>query len=149
MNKRGRLIVVEGMTAAGKTSYIDYLRRIRPDARYLAQPTKQWKEDKRVQLLLNGTPPAGFREMEEIDLAIETRYRQQEQEIRPALRDGVDVIVHRYLYSLVGYYYACNREDLIALIYERATRIMKPNLLIFLSVSSGGVTPLRHTEQFT
>ena len=124
---------MEGMAAAGKTTFIDYLKRKAPHFCFLEQPTSEWREDERVIRMMKGEDVEGFSEYDEVEFSIETRLRQQNREIVPALDSGRSVIMHRYIYSLMAYYYARGSVS-IEYIEEKSDRILQPDLVIYFDI---------------
>lgn len=134
MTTRGSLIVLSGMSAAGKTTLLrEQVKKRVPRALYLAQPTKEWKEDVRVQRLIYGQPVPGFTERDEIEFSIGTRLRQQEGEIVPALLAGRDVILHRYIESMMAYYYAAGTVPM-EYVECKIKGIRTPDIVFFFDI---------------
>jgi len=134
---RGKLTVITGMSASGKTTLQHYLKEQAESAGtvFLSQPPQSWRADPRVQRMFAGESVPGFSEREEIELSLSTRLVQQVELIRPALAAGKNVYLHRYIYSLAAYYYTFNPE-LLHLIYNRFDDFVTPDTIYYLDISA-------------
>jgi thymidylate kinase len=132
-NSAGKLIAITGLPASGKTMLINGLKASFDRACFASQPPQEWQRDPRVRALLEGHRVPGFTEEDEIDLSISLRYRQQQTEIQPCLARGIDVVVHRYLYCLLAYYYARGTIPL-AVIESRSQAILIPDVNFYLDI---------------
>jgi len=100
----GRLIVIEGIDGAGKTTQARaLLRRLRRRGfacRYFREPSRgRWgREIKRLALTAGSMTPE-----EELALFLRDRRENVARNIRPALRAGRIVVLDRYYYSTIAY----------------------------------------------
>jgi dTMP kinase len=130
---RGKLIVIEGLAAAGKTSLTQYLQKHSRDVTYLSQPPDEWRKNGAVRRYIEIGPTAEFTERDEIEFSLAARYRQQEREIVPSLTAGRPVVLHRYVYSLAAYYYAMRRE-LVDVVEAGSRRFIAPDIIIYIDI---------------
>jgi dTMP kinase len=100
----GRLIVIEGIDGAGKTTQarilVRRLRRRGYACRYLREPSRGrfGREIRRLALRARSLTPEG-----ELQLFLKDRRENVERNIRPALAGGRIVILDRYYYSTIAY----------------------------------------------
>lgn len=97
------------------------------------QPPKTWRCDPRVKALLDGKTVANFTVHDEIEYSISLRKQQEIAEIFPAISKGVDVLMHRYIYSLFAYYYAEGNVPLES-IEARAREFLRPDLIFVVDI---------------
>jgi len=102
--KTGRLIVIEGIDGAGKTTQaralVRKLRRRGIACRYLREPSLgPWgREIRRLARRAGSLTPS-----EELDLFQKDRRENVSRNIRPALREGRVVVLDRYYFSNIAY----------------------------------------------
>lgn len=102
--KTGRLIVIEGIDGAGKTTQARLLvRRLRRRGfacRYLREPSRgRWgREIKRLARTAGSLTPE-----EELGLFVKDRRENVARNIRPALQAGRIVVLDRYYFSTIAY----------------------------------------------
>jgi dTMP kinase len=107
MSRNGRLIVICGIDGAGKSTQEvllgDRLRQEGGSVFHTKSPTDWYRQDAAVHAFLtHGT--LTLRPETLGILAAADRMRQYDTEISPCLRNGVDVICNRYVYSTYGYF---------------------------------------------
>ena len=100
----GRLIVIEGIDGAGKTTQartlVRRLRRRGFACRYLREPTRgRWgREIKRLAVRAGSVTPE-----EELALFVKDRRENVARNLTPALRAGRVVVLDRYYFSTMAY----------------------------------------------
>jgi len=132
----GRLIVIEGIDGAGKTTQartlVRRLRRRGFACRYLREPTRgRWgREIKRMALKAGSLTPE-----EELELFLRDRRENVARNIRPALRDGRVVVLDRYYFSTIAYQGAKGIDPArIRRLHERFAP--RPDLVFILDIGS-------------
>jgi dTMP kinase len=132
----GRLIVIEGIDGAGKTTQAKTLvRRLRRRGfacRYLREPTRgRWgREIKRMALTAGSLTPE-----EELGLFLKDRRENVARNIRPALRAGRIVVLDRYYFSTIAYQGAKGIDpERIRRMHERFAP--RPDLVFILDLGS-------------
>ncbi|HUT77193.1 MAG TPA: dTMP kinase [Polyangia bacterium] len=140
---RGHLIVFEGVDGAGTTTQAQALKRAFVarglPAHVTAQPSAGpvgmlIRQVLSGRLVLHGAKAPGWATMALLFAA--DRQDHQEAEIEPNLRDGVNVICDRYLYSSVIYQSLSSaKPETVPWIREINARIRRPDLVMFLRVT--------------
>jgi len=102
---QGLLIAFEGIDGAGKTTaallLCESLRREGYEALYLKEPTDgRW--GRRIKEITKGLVPRPSPE-EELQLFLQDRMEDVEQNIQPALRERKIVVMDRYYFSTMAY----------------------------------------------
>jgi len=133
----GRLIVIEGIDGAGKTTQaktlVRRLRRRGYACRYLREPTRgRWgREIKRLALKAGSLTPE-----EELQLFLIDRRENVARNIRPALRAGRIVVLDRYYFSTIAYQGAKGIDPgRIRRLHERFAP--RPDLVFILDLGPG------------
>ena len=126
--KKGKVIVIEGVDGAGKTTQINLLKEILNPAEniFLKEPgsTKSGQEIRKV-ILENDLDPRT-----EVMLFYSARNELILKEILPALEKGQNVIIDRFELSTWAYQiYGRQREDLIPFIEKLSREIITENLV--------------------
>jgi len=103
--KKGRLIAVEGIDGAGKTTQCERLARVLRERGWdvvrLREPTEGSYGRRIRELARSGRENVSVRE--EFDLFLKDREENVRMNVRPALRRGAVVILDRYYYSSIAY----------------------------------------------
>ena len=98
---RGRLITVEGIDGAGKSTLVAGIVRERPDYVLLREPGGVGLSEAIRELVQNGEHPVGARA--EALLYAAARAQLVEERLRPLLEDGRSVLLDRFLDSSLAY----------------------------------------------
>lgn len=107
MNRQGKFIIIEGIDGSGKDTQAellaDGLERRGRKTLLTGSPTKWYREQPAVASFIeSGKTPLSQNTLAAIGAA--DRMMQIDQEILPAMRQGIDVICVRYVYSAYGYF---------------------------------------------
>ncbi len=131
-------IVFEGIDGCGKTTQIGLLESAlgRRVLRLREPGGTAIGEDVRVVLL--NAKHAGMSPMTEFLLYMASRAQLVEQEIRPALRRGVVVLLDRYYYSTAAYQGAAGKIGVRYVLdfAEKTCGFPKPDLVVLLDVDA-------------
>jgi len=141
---RGHLIVFEGVDGSGTTTQAQALKRAFAarglPAHVTAQPSggpvgMLIRQVLAGRLVVHGNRVPGWATMALLFAA--DRLDHQEAEIEPNLRDGVNVICDRYLYSSVIYQsLSAERNEVGSWIEEINRHARRPDLVLFLKVTA-------------
>ncbi len=143
-NKKGFLLVIEGIDASGKATQVkkivERLEKENEDVEYIKFPRYDSQFGSLVGKYLRGE----FGEKEEVPVEVRCllytldRY-QFKEEIKGYLREGKIVVSDRYLESNIAYQTAehigKDRKELISWIEDVESRLPQSDLVIFLDVS--------------
>jgi dTMP kinase len=135
--KTGRLVVIEGIDGAGKTTQakglVRRLRRRGVACRYLREPSRgPWgREIKRMALRAGSLTPE-----EELELFLRDRRENVTRNILPALEAGRVVVLDRYYFSTIAYQGAKGLDPArIRRLNERFAP--RPDLVFILDLGAG------------
>ena len=138
LEKKGRLIVLEGIDGAGKTTQARLLlRRLRYrgyKAAFFREPTRgRWgREIKRLARRAGSLTPA-----EELDLFVRDRRENVDKNLKPALRAGRVVVLDRYYFSTIAYQGAKGMDTGKIRRMNEAFAV-RPDLVVILDVDAWG-----------
>ena len=142
--QRGNLIVFEGVDGSGTTTQAELLRarfaRVGLPAHVTAQPSSGpvgtlIRQVLSRRLVSIGGKAPGWATMSLLFAA--DRQDQQENEIEPNLREGVNVICDRYVHSSVIYQgLSATGKDVRGWIHEVNRHIRKPDVVFYMRVAA-------------
>lgn len=136
---RGRLIVLEGLDGAGKTTHINILKdRLQRDGRKVfatAEPTG-YATGGLIRDALGGLHKRDASELAALFLADRVAHNTNKKDgIIGFLESGVDVISDRYYYSSLAYQGIDSDISWVADMNVNCPMITKPDICIFLDLS--------------
>ncbi len=137
-NKRGRLIVFEGIDGAGKSTQAKLLYKFLQEQGYrviLSREPTEGQYGKTIRELAKNRERTLTPE-EEYELFLKDRKEHVDGLIRPALTQGMHVILDRYYFSSIAYQGACG-IDLEKIRAENESFAPIPDIVFILKVPVG------------
>jgi dTMP kinase len=136
---RGRFIVVEGVDGSGKSTMAarvaDLLARRGRKVVRTREPGGTPLSEK-IRALLLDRKNSEMVPFTELFLYMASRAQLVDQVIRPALRDGIDVVCDRYYYSTAAYQGAAGNVGIRTVldVAERVAKFERPDLVVLLDL---------------
>ncbi|MBI4566628.1 MAG: dTMP kinase [Planctomycetes bacterium] len=135
---RGRLIVVEGVDGAGKTTQIRLLERSLGRRRRLIRLREPGgtRLGERIRRLLLDIRHEEMAPVTEVLLYMAARAQLVEEQIRPALRRGANILLDRYYHSTAAYQGAAGGFGVRGILdlAERRLKFPRPDLVLLLDL---------------
>lgn len=136
---RGRFIVVEGIDGSGKSTLAARLAEELALRRRRVLRTREpggTRLGEKIRGLLLDARNSEMAPLTELFLYMACRAQLVEQVIRPALKDGLDVVCDRYYYSTAAYQGAAGGvgSDRVLLVAERIAGFERPDLVALLDL---------------
>jgi len=136
---RGRFIVVEGIDGSGKTTLAARLAQELALAGRRVLRTREpggTRLGEKIREVLLDARHSEMTALAELFLYMASRAQLVENVIRPALRDGLDVVCDRYYYSTAAYQGAAGGVGIrgVLEIAERIARFERPDLVAVLDL---------------
>lgn len=137
---RGRFFVVEGIDGSGKSTIAARLSEELALRRRRVLRTREpggTRLGEKIRGLLLDAAHSEMTPLTELFLYMASRAQLVERVIRPALRDGVDVVCDRYYYSTAAYQGAAGGVGVRSVleVAERIARFERPDLVLILDLA--------------
>jgi dTMP kinase len=136
---RGRFIVVEGVDGSGKSTMAlrlaDHLTRRGRKVLHFREPGSTRLGEK-IRALLLDAKNSEMVPFTELFLYMASRAQLVDENIRPALRKGMDVVCDRYYYSTAAYQGAAGKIGIgtVIEVAEKIAKFERPDLVALLDL---------------
>src|SRR5687767_5509463 len=139
---RGRFIVFEGIDGSGKSSVSARIEeRLKSAGRRVLRTREPGGTPigEKVRAVLLDPAHAEMVPWTELFLYMASRAQLVEQVIRPALKEGVDVLCDRYYYSTAAYQGAAGKVGVpvVLKIAQDVAKFQRPDLVLLFDVPPG------------